>query len=249
MPSWSNFSATLKDYLNSGKTFENFSTEHWITLAISFSLVVIIPIYAKLKLNKKQQNQLGSFLGILITGTYILSQFLMIWAGTYDIMEDLPLQLCRFANLGIVLVMVWKRFFWFEILYFWAMAGMFQASFTTNLSHSFPHWYYFRYWLAHPGIILCVIYAVLVYGFRPKAKSMLKAIIAMNVFMLIVIPFNFMLNTNYLWICRKPVFATIIDYCGPWPWYILVLEVIAIAHFLLAYLPFYIMERKRKRVE
>lgn len=237
----------LKAYLESGTGFENFSTEHWITLFITFSLAVIIPIWAKKKLNTKQQNQLGAAIGILITGTYILSQLLMLWAGTYDIKEDLPLQLCRFANIGIIFIMVWKRYFWFEILYFWAMAGMFQASFTTNLEHHFPHWYFFRYWLAHPGIILCVLYAVIVYGFKPKAKSMLKAIVAMNVFMLIVIPFNILLKTNYLWICHKPVFATIIDYCGPWPYYILVIEVIAIAHFLLAYLPFYIIEKRANK--
>jgi len=64
---------------------------------------------------------------------------------------------------------------------------------------------------------------------------------------------NLLLDANYFWICGKPVnhigerIPTLLDYMGPWPWYILTGEVVALAHFLLAYSPFYIIKRKEQK--
>jgi uncharacterized membrane protein YwaF len=41
-----------------------------------------------------------------------------------------------------------------------------------------------------------------------------------------------------MYVSRKPEFATAIDYMGPWPWYILGLELLGLLSFVLIYLPF-----------
>jgi uncharacterized membrane protein YwaF len=45
-----------------------------------------------------------------------------------------------------------------------------------------------------------------------------------------------------MYIARTPEFPTVIDYMGPWPWYIIGLELIGLTCFVLAYLPWAIRD-------
>ena len=59
---------------------------------------------------------------------------------------------------------------------------------------------------------------------------------------------NQMIGSNYLFIAHKPETASLIDVLGPWPWYILVLEVIGIVMCLLLYLPYAIADMRKKQI-
>jgi uncharacterized membrane protein YwaF len=49
-----------------------------------------------------------------------------------------------------------------------------------------------------------------------------------------------------MFIARKPEYATLIDALGPWPWYIIPLELIAGVAFVLVYLPYAARDRLRR---
>jgi len=56
--------------------------------------------------------------------------------------------------------------------------------------------------------------------------------------MLVVFGLNMLLGSNYMYLAHKPATASAIDFLGPWPLYLLWLELIALALFLLMALPF-----------
>jgi len=64
--------------------------------------------------------------------------------------------------------------------------------------------------------------------------------------MLVIFILNQVLGSNYLFIAHKPETASLMDMLGPWPWYILSLEVIALAMCLLLYMPYAIRDQRAR---
>ena len=236
-------------YLDTYDPFILFGTSHIISIALAIFLSIFIPIFAKKKLSERYQHIVGGVIGYLVMSSYILWTALEITAGTFDLKLHLPIHLCRMANLLLPFVMIARSYLFYEILFFWGLSGMLQAVITPDIAAGFPHFQFFRFWFAHHGMIIALIYATVVYGMRPSLKSVWKAMLALNIFLLLSIIANILLDANYFWICGKPInelgehVPSLLDYLGPWPWYILAAEFIAFAHFLLAYIPFIFIKK------
>ena len=138
--------------------------------------------------------------------------------------------------------------FMYDIIYFWGLSGMLQGMFTPDITNAFPHFHFIRFWVGHNGLILAILYATIVYNMRPSREGIKRAFYALNLFLLITIPINLFLGSNYFWICGKPETISLLDVMGPWPWYILTGELIALFHFCIAYAPFWYLRRKKLKV-
>jgi hypothetical integral membrane protein (TIGR02206 family) len=123
------------------------------------------------------------------------------------------------------------------------MSGMLQAMITPDVTHGFPHFHYFRFLIGHNGMVLALIYAIVVYNLKPTLKGLWESFLALNVFLLLAVGVNLLLDANYFWICGKPPTASLLDYMGPWPWYILVGEFVALLHYMAAYAPFHFIKK------
>ncbi len=230
--------AYLKNYLETWEKFHSFGFSHLVMLGIIVSCSIVIPIYAKKYLNNAQQHRLGSFAGWLVFINFLLWFPILIYSETFKIDQHLPLQLCHYGNLLIIPVMVYKNEKIFRILYFWVMAATLQAMITPDIQADAPHYWFWRYWGVHAGPVFCYIYAAVVYGFRPTPKSIWHSWLALNVVVAFTGMVNWLLGSNYAYLCRKPPVESLFDYIGPWPWYLLVAEGVALVLFGLVYLPF-----------
>ena len=242
---------TLKEYLYSDSTFEIFGAEHIVGLVVSVLLIVFIPLFSLKYLSKDSQARLGAVIGYIVMLSYPVWVVLELAAGTFSTTLHLPVHLCRISNLLIPLVMVKRHFLTFEVLFFWGLSGTLQGAITPDISAGFPHFYYFRFWIAHNGLVLALVYAAVVYKMRPTPKSIKKSFLALNLFLIFAMIVNLVLDANYFWICGKPVtpsgehVPTILDFMGPWPWYIIAAEFVALIHFLIAYTPFYFINKRK----
>ena len=235
---------SVANYLNNYEQFHLFGPSHWVAILLFIFLVIWLPWYAKNNLNSDKQNKIGFVLGIIVFINYPIWVLLEILAGSFDVSLHLPLHLCRFANILILFVMIKRNYFVFEILYFWGLSGMFQGMITPDIIEDFPHFHYFRYFAGHHLLVVAMIYAVVVYRMKPTIKSVKKAFIGLNIFLVIAFISNIIIGSNYFWIMGKPPAGSLLDYMGPWPWYILTGEFVALAHFMVAYLLFLFIDKK-----
>ncbi len=88
---------------------------------------------------------------------------------------------------------------------------------------------------------------VWVESFRPTWKSILITMGFLNIALIPVSVVNMLTGGNYMFLARKPDTASLLDLLGPYPWYLLALEGVALLIFVLLYLPFAISGLRRKR--
>ncbi|WP_088105504.1 TIGR02206 family membrane protein [Halalkalibacter urbisdiaboli] len=175
----------------------------------------------------------------LLLGSEISILFWAILTGTWDLRTHLPLQLCTISLFLCVWMLLTKHRTTFEIVYFFGIGGATQALVTPELFYSFPHFRFFHFFIAHLAIILAILYMVWVERFIVTIKSLIKSFVVLNVIALYVFIMNQLLGTNYMFLARKPTTPTIVDYLGPYPWYILSLEAVVLIIYFLLYLPFW----------
>ena len=208
--------------------------DHVVSIIVFAILSFAIPYLAKKNLDEDQQYFLGKVLGVLILFGYLSWVILEILAGTFSKTLHLPFHLCRAANILIFIVLFFRSFLAYEIVFFWGLTVI-HAVITPDITQGFPHYHFIRYWLTHQLMIIGIIYATFVYDIRPHKTSIYKSFLTLLLFFLITVPVNLSLDANYFWICGKPPVGTVLDYFGPWPWYLIVSTLLALIHFYFFY--------------
>lgn len=143
-------------------------------------------------------------------------------------------------------MLITRNPFLFEVTYFLGVGGALQALLTPELFYDFPHYRYFHFFLAHIAIILASFYMIWFEKFTPTPKSIIKAFLTLNVIALFVYLVNIITKGNYMFLARKPSNPSLIDFLGPYPWYIISLELVALTMFILLYIPFFIFKKKKR---
>jgi len=212
---------------------------HILVLGFLTFICVVLPLYSRKYLTTSTQILTGILMGIIVTLNFLTWYVVLFASGSFDITLHLPLQLCHMGNLFILPVMFNRNRRWFDILYFWVMAGTLQAIITPDIQADFPHYWFIRYWVVHGGPVACMFYACIVYELRPTWKGLVGSFLSMNLLALCVGLVNAWIHSNYLYLNSKPKIASLLNFLGEGPWYILGLEVIGFILFIIVYLPFW----------
>jgi hypothetical integral membrane protein (TIGR02206 family) len=166
-----------------------------------------------------------------------------IYYGLWSIRYQLPLHICSVMVFASAVMLVTRSYRIYEFAYFLGIGAAMQALLTPDAGiYGFPHFRFFQTLTAHGLIVFSAVYMTAVEKFRPYPKSLVRVFIGMNAYMAVIFVVNRMIGSNYLYIMGKPESASLIDYLGPWPWYILSLEAIGAAICLLLYLPFFLKD-------
>lgn len=160
-----------------------------------------------------------------------------VWHHSLTFPDHMPLELCDASMALTVVSMFVLSPFLFDLAYYWGLAGASMALLTPNLWEPFPSFGTVQFFVAHGLTVAGVLYLVWSQQARPRAWSVARAMIGVNIFAAAVGAFDFFYKTNYFYLRSKPANPSLLDFLGPWPVYIVGTEVVALVLFLLLYLP------------
>lgn len=167
------------------------------------------------------------------------------WHG-FDLHTGLPLHICDVNGLIAPLALLtgwrWAR----ATLYFWTSALTLQAFVQAALTAGPASLVFWAFWTAHTIIAACAIYDLAVLGFRPGWNDLGSALIASAAYVVLIVPVNLWLGSDYGFIGNPPADIKIppfVGALGPWPRRAIILVAMAAFGFLVVILPWRIVAR------
>jgi hypothetical integral membrane protein (TIGR02206 family) len=219
-----------------------FGPSHLSVILLTFTVPLFLGWWVRRGASSSRTTSINLFWVLLLVGAKLSALYLAHQRGYLDWQNALPMHLCDWAFFTAVITLIWRQQLAYELTYFWGLAGTMQALLTPDLNFDFPDPRFLTFFISHGGIIAVVIYTTYGLRFRPTWKSVLRAVIASQVYLAVTICVNLIFDANYGYLCRKPENPSLMDYFGPWPWYILTLEVMALFFYVIYYAPFAIRD-------
>jgi hypothetical integral membrane protein (TIGR02206 family) len=219
-----------------------FMSDEWKTWAL-FSLVFIsVPLILGRFLNRKQKVQVTYIIGIIMILDFISENLDYFMSGTWDIQYTIPLHLCGISSLiCCVLPFVKKKEKLFQFVYYTGVIGGAMAILTPQLNHFDGSLrYYLNYFISHSFIIALPIFMFLHLDMKLPKFSWFKIWVHLNILMVIIMPINFLLGSNYMYVNAAPEVSNPLV-IGDWPYYLLIWEPLVI---IITYLIYIISRRK-----
>jgi hypothetical integral membrane protein (TIGR02206 family) len=224
--------------------FQAFGIQHLATLAGIFVFSLLLPLginrFASPRAATTTRWTLGTVLFTVKIGE-------LIWYRTENIPWPwlLPLHLCDLAAFVTVAALFTLNTRLYEPAYYWAMAGTIQALLTPDLGAGFPGMGFWLFFVPHGLVITCIFFATGTLGLRPRPGSIGRVTVLTLASCVPAGVANWLWGTNYMYLREKPGAASLMDFMGPWPWYILTLVPVGLAFMALWYLPFWMSDRRR----
>lgn len=227
-----------------GGAFVLFGAAHWLAL---FSVAMLIGYFVwqrdTLAPTARRRWRYGMAALLLIND--LARQIWYLTNGLWSVQIMLPLHLCSLMAYVTAYMLITMDYRAYEFMYFMGIAGGSQALLTPPLGqYGFPHFLFWQTYIWHGLIVVGAFYMTLVEGYRPTLRSLGKVIVGTNLLMIIVGLSNPLLGSNYMFLAYKPLEPSALDLLGPYPWYILSMEIAGLILCSLLYLPFAIRNRQ-----
>ncbi len=228
--------------------FEIFNLPHLAVLILTVLISILFVIIPKKFRNPFVKNSIS----ILLFSTIIFSTlFALIDKSTNGYLfapNNLPMHLCDWVMIFVLVTFITKSQFSYELTYFWGLGGTLQALLTPDLTINYPSWSFILFFINHAAIIISIIYFTFVFRLRPYPVSIKRVFVWAQIYFVSAFITNLIFNTNYGFLMEKPGQGSLLDFLGPWPFYLISLEIMALLSFIIYYLPFYIKDKISKKL-
>ena len=210
---------------------EVFSGE-WIRNTVLTILFIVTYLFFGKFLSNKNKLIFAKAIAVILIFITITGHTRNIINGYWNPVDNIPLHLCSISNFIACFILfvpkISKESKFFEFLYYAGIIGAFQAFFTPQINNfDGSNYEYIEWYLSHIGIMLLPIYMLKNLGFRLTKFSWLRVVVYLNILLIIVMPINYFIGSNYMYVNGKPEVNNPLI-IGEWPIYIFFWEIIII---------------------
>lgn len=216
----------------------------FLTIALPFALAAIVRRARSSRVERAIIIAL-SILLVLNYAAYLI--FVRYRGGIMSWQQMLPLQLCDWGMVVVIVAMLSGRQRWFEVAYFWGIGGSLQAILTPNLQFGFPDVRFFSFFIDHGAIVTGILYLMITRKFRPTIGSVWRTLAWSEIYLVVALFVNHLTGANYGFLTHKPQAASLLSLLSDWrPLYLLQMNGLAIVFFAALYAPFAIYDAVRR---
>ena len=167
--------------------------------------------------------------------------------GIVDWRHMLPMQMCDWGMVVVIVAMWTGNQRWFEVAYFWGIGGTLQAVLTPDLRFGFPDWRFISFFTSHCGIIIGVVFLMLTRRYRPYPMSIVRVLLWSEFYFVVTLITDEVTGFNYGFLLHKPEAFSILSFLSDsWLLYLLQLHGLALLFYLGLYTPFAIFDLVRR---
>jgi hypothetical integral membrane protein (TIGR02206 family) len=234
--------------MDSGPSFHAFGVAHITVIALTISLPFVLAAFVR----RSKVRLVERFIGIALSGLLVGNYFTyLVFVRRFELaswQESLPLQLCDWAMVVVIVALLTGKERWFEVAYFWGIGGTLQAVLTPNLPYGFPDLRFISFFVSHSGIIIGIIFMMLVHKHRPSPWSMLHTFVWTEFYFVITFTIDQITGVNYGFLLHKPEAFSLLSFLSDSrPLYLLQFHLLAWVFFCLLYAPFLMADLVRRK--
>ncbi|RRD28307.1 TIGR02206 family membrane protein [Fusobacterium canifelinum] len=216
-----------------------FSNQHIITMVIGFISCILL-VFLGFFTEKKAT--FAKIVAVVVLGIKIAEILFRHHYYGETVAQLLPLHLCPIVIILSIFMMFFHSEVLFQPVYFWSI-GAFFAILMPDIRDGMSNFASQSFFITHFFILFSTVYAFIHFRFRPTKAGFLCSFLLLVTLAFVMYFVNNKLGTNYLYVNHPPVTKSLMDFMGPWPYYIFSLAGIDIAISFFMYLPF---RRNRK---
>jgi hypothetical integral membrane protein (TIGR02206 family) len=234
--------------MNDAPQFQPYGLPHvtviFLTIVLPFALAAIV---RRSKSQRLEKIIIGVLSAVLILN-YVIYLIFIRSRGVVDWRQMLPMQMCDWGMVVVIVAMWTGNQRWFEVAYFWGIGGTLQAVLTPNLRFGFPDWRFISFFTSHCGIIVGVIFLMLTRRYRPYPVSLVRVWLWSEFYFVVTLIVDELTGVNYGFLLHKPEAFSILSFLSDSrPLYLLQLHGVALLFFLVLHAPFAIFDLARRR--
>ncbi len=215
--------------------FRLFGPDHLATLGILAVAALAAIVTARLG-GASFRRRLSLSIALLLIGCHGTENVVALSQGWYRI-QMLPLEMCDLAAMFGAWSLITASRRAAGPAWFFALSGTLPALITPELNVGFPRFRFVVYFVEHGLTVLTPLVLVVGFGLVPRRGAWFRAFLTINAFGALNAVLNAFMGTNFMYLSHKPKGPTPFDWFGPWPGYLIVLELLVLTLFRLLQIP------------
>jgi hypothetical integral membrane protein (TIGR02206 family) len=179
-------------------------------------------------------------LAVLLLAAVLAYHLVIALRGSYALDLDFPLHLTDAVTVVAALALWSPRPLPVELTYLWGLTASLLAVLTPALGadDGYPSLLFWPYFVTHSGVVLAAVFLVFGLGLTARPRAVRRVFLATAGWAAVAAVGNALTGGNYMFLRERPETPSLLDYLGPWPWYILSTALLALALFAVLDLPF-----------
>lgn len=238
----------MENFFDAGSDypFQVFSTSHLLALSGAlFGFLCIILLKDRLPVKAQTFQRLRWLLFSILLISEVSYQY---WAITQDIWKfsiHMPLHLCGIASLTAMAGLLSLRPFWIKLSFFIGIFPAFLALVTPEIPYDYQHFRFWLFFIQHTAISWACLFLGLAFPNMITIRTVFSVYALLLVYAAIIgFLVNPLMESNYLYLARRPSTVSPLDFFGDGVWYYINLCLAALLLFFMQNLLFHKLFKK-----